>query len=257
MTMEVFFCTGTEPGKWFDRYHENTTHPELITTRVDDALGAFLTGVEERARGEASDASAPVPVALVRLPDVRLTDEMHRVVLYTEQPGIAVGKETELAEMEPERVSPAEVEGEIVNWAIGEDRQVDVPAVRDALAVAAAGVGIVLAPRPLLKVLSKKQIRHFPFVSDRSTDIALVWLVDDDCDAIQDLVGTMKGRTRGSSRGSVKAGANAAAGSKSGAKRGSVAATASTKRTRGGGGGDRRASQRRKNDRGRRNNRRR
>ncbi|QQB46069.1 hypothetical protein I6I10_11545 [Corynebacterium glucuronolyticum] len=214
MSVEVFFCTGAEPGKWFDRYHENTTHPELITSRVDDPFACFGKRVTRRAHGE----ELPVPVALTRLPDPRLSEGMHRVVLYTEEPGIAVGKETELAEISPDKVYPSEIEGEIVNWAIGEDRAVDVQAVRDGLAVSAAGVGIVLAPRPLLKVLSKKQIKHFSFASERTTDIALVWLIDDDCDAIQDLVGTMKGRTRTSSRGSAKAGQNRGTGKAAGKK---------------------------------------
>ncbi|MDD7585731.1 MAG: hypothetical protein SPK00_03920 [Corynebacterium glucuronolyticum] len=239
MSVEVFFCTGAEPGKWFDRYHENTTHPELVTTRVDDPMGCFVERVERRASGE----GLPVPVALTRLPDPRLTEDMHRVVLYTEEPGIAVGKEMELAEMEPSKVYPSEIEGEIINWAIGEDRAVDVQAVRDGLAVSAAGVGVVLAPRPLLKVLSKKQIKHFSFASERSTDIALIWLVDDDSDAIQDLVGTMKGRTRASSRGSAKAGANTRMAKP---RRGSTSATSKKQRARG-------SSQvrRKKNDRGR------
>lgn len=62
----------------------------------------------------------------------------------------------------------------------------------------AANVGIVIAPRPLLKVLSKKQVvplgLNDPTVA--RTAIALVWSKERDADDVQAFVGVAKGRTK-------------------------------------------------------------
>ena len=98
-----------------------------------------------------------------------------------------------------------DIADEILNYKIGADALVDVPSVRTALQVVAANVGVAIAPRPLLKVLSKKQVVALGF-SDSTiplTEIALVWRKEDDCDEIQDFVGVAKGRTRNTSRNSA------------------------------------------------------
>ena len=63
-------------------------------------------------------------------------------------------------------------------------------------------MGIVIAPRPLLKVLSKKQVVPLELKDPQvpQTEIALVWLKENDSEAIQDFVGIAKGRTLNSSR---------------------------------------------------------
>ena len=74
--LSLSFITGTEPDKWFRRFTDRTDHGGLRTVASDDALAQLLSG--------------DVDVALVRLPDARVTDEMHVVRLYDEQPGIAL-----------------------------------------------------------------------------------------------------------------------------------------------------------------------
>lgn len=189
--LRLVFSTGTEPGKWFRRYRDMHSAESLVTLDSDDAMSTLLAGEAD--------------VALTRLPDPRIDDSFHIVRLYEEAPGIAVPKDSVYAEV-GEDLDPEDVAEEIVNYRIGADALVDVPSVRTALQVVAANVGIVVAPRPLLKVLSKKQVVTLGF-KDPSvplTEIALVWRKADDSDEIQDFVGVAKGRTRNTSRNNVE-----------------------------------------------------
>lgn len=185
--LRLVFSTGTEPGKWFRRYRDSHPPESLVTVDADDAMDVLL----------AHEAD----LALTRLPDSRVDDSFHVVQLYEEAPGIAVPKDSVYAEV-GEDVTPEDVAEEIVNYRIAQDGSVDVPALRTALQVVAANVGVAIAPRPLLKVLSKKQVVALgledPTVA--RTVIAMVWRRADDGDEIQDFVGVAKGRTRNSSR---------------------------------------------------------
>ena len=185
--LRLAFATGTEPGKWFRRFEENTAHGGLYTIDADDALAPLVAG--------------EVDLALARLPDARVDNTFHVVRLYQEAPGIAVPKDSVYAEV-GEELALADVADEHLNYRLADSGHVDVPAVRDALQVVAANVGIAIAPRPLLKVLSKKQVVPLS-LKDESvpvTEIALVWRKEDDGEAIQDFVGVAKGRTARSSR---------------------------------------------------------
>lgn len=192
--LRLVFATGTEPGKWFERYRSNPDYGELVTLDADDALAILL--------GDEAD------LALTRIPaegaDPRIDDSFHLVRLYEEAPGIAVPKDSVYAEV-GEEIEPSDVSEEHLNYRIGDDAKVDVEAVRTGLQVVGANVGIVIAPRPLLKVLSKKQVVPLAFNDPTvaRTAIALVWRKDRDGEDIQAFVGVAKGRTKNSSRGTA------------------------------------------------------
>ena len=190
--LRLSFATGTEPGKWFERFRRATDHGGLETIDADDALGPLLSG--------------DVDVALARLPqggiDKRISeDTTHIVRLYTEARGVAVPKDSVFAEL-GESVDPRDIADEYLNYRIGPDASLDIDEIRAGLQVVAANVGIVIAPRPLLKVLSKKQVVPLELKDPQvpQTEIALVWLKENDSEAIQDFVGIAKGRTLNSSR---------------------------------------------------------
>lgn len=185
--LRLAFVTGTEPGKWFDRFAQRTRHGGLDPRDSDDPLSLLESG--------------EVDLALVRLPDARVSDHHHRVLLYEEARGVAVPKDSIFAEV-GQAVPAADLEGEMVNYRIPPSGEVDVAAVRTALQVVAANVGVVIAPRPLLKILSRKQVVPLELRDDSvpQTQIALVWHKERDGDAIQDFVGIARGRTVNSSR---------------------------------------------------------
>lgn len=186
--LTLSFTTGTEPGKWFGRFRDRTRHGGLEAFESEDALIELIDG---RAQ-----------LALVRLPHRGVGPErFHVVELYQEEKGVALPKDSELTLIEG-AVEMSDLAGQIMNYRIPVDGEVDVAAVRDALQIVAANVGVVIAPKPLLKVLSRKLVvpRQLQEESVPVTRIALVWHRDGDSDAIQDFVGIAKGRTVNSSR---------------------------------------------------------
>lgn len=178
----VAFVKGTAPSKWFDRFNERTDYPPLKSQESDDPFSLLL------------DAQATA--ALIRLPEPRLSDDFYLVTLYEEQPGIAIPKDHELTLLE--QISRADIEGEIVNYEPGDI--VEVNKVRDAIQVVAANVGVLIAPRPLLRSINSKQTEHREFIDGTPSTIALVWRKNDDSVMMQDFVGITKGRTAMSSR---------------------------------------------------------
>ena len=80
------------------------------------------------------------------------------------------------------------------------DFRVDIPDVRSALEVVAANVGIVIAPRPLLRVINKRGVKDVALSDGCPTRMAMVWLQSRDNRDIQNLVGIVRGRTARSSR---------------------------------------------------------
>ena len=185
--LTIAFVTGTEPGKWFARFRRRTEHGPLTTLDSHDPLALL------------EDGSADL--ALLRLPDERIDARFHQVSLYREAKGVAVPKDSIFAEV-GEKVAAADVADEHLNYRIADDAGIDYEALAEALQVVAAGVGVAVAPRPVLKVMSRKQVVPLELVDPTApeTSIALVWLKHKDSDAIQDFVGVAKGHTANSSR---------------------------------------------------------
>lgn len=188
--LSLAFVTGSAPGKWIRRYQQATGD----TMEVVDSPDPWAVLIDA--------PSSPPHAALIRLPDPRLdqaSEDFHVVRLYEEAPGVAVPKDSVYAEV-GEKVAESDLADEYVNLAFS--HRPDVDALREALQVVAANVGVAYGPLPLLKHLSKKQVVPLE-VSGPSvapTPVALVWRKDDDCDAIQDFVGITKGRSVRSSR---------------------------------------------------------
>lgn len=212
--LRLAFVTGTEPGKWFARYRDTTDHG-LEEIPSDDPFASLIDDTAH--------------LALLRLPDPRVGEpgeQFHQVRLYAEKPGVAVPKDSVYAEV-GEAVRPDDLADEHVNYrfipGVGDSSGLEsgsgVPAgssideLRTALQVVAANVGVAYAPAPLLKVLSKKQVvvlevrgngggaEGSTAAGEAASEIALVWKIDQDSEAIQDFVGVAKGRTRNTSRG--------------------------------------------------------
>lgn len=178
--LTIAFATGTAPSKWFRRYQE-LSGTRLTTLPSDDPF------------------SEPCDLALIRLPDPRVGESHHVVRLYEEARGVALPKDSE--------IDPARAADEIVNYTFdpAENPGVATEALRSALQVVAANVGVAFAPLPLLKALSKKQINAVAYPVDGPvTEVGLVWLKERDNDDIQDFVGVAKGRTVRSSRSNAQ-----------------------------------------------------
>lgn len=193
--LKVVFAPGVVPGKWFGRFDGRMDGWKVASAAADDPLAHVRSGAAD--------------IALVRLPgewegmpgsnvDEAAMDRLglHRVVLYEEQPGVAVPKEHVLEAVgENEEVTASDMDGEMVLY-----RGVDPVAVREHLDVVAANVGVVVAPRPLLRAVNRRGVVHRRLAGQAPTRIALVWLRERDDEVVQQFVGICRGRRSSSSR---------------------------------------------------------
>lgn len=168
-------------------------------------------------------------LGLVRLPDARMTEELHTVFLYEEEPGVAVPRESIYAQLGEQSIRVEDLSDEIVNYRIADSGEVDIPRVREALRIVAANVGVCIAPRPLLRALSKKRVTALGLEDSRYrvTQVALVWKKQQDSETIQDFVGIAKGRTPSSSRHSMSSQAHGSTSTREPARPGSSVAARS------------------------------
>jgi DNA-binding transcriptional LysR family regulator len=193
--LKIVFAPGVVPGKWLGRFDERVGGWRAAAAQADDPLGHISTGRAD--------------IAIMRVPgdwegmaghhiDESVMDRLglHRVVLYDEQPGVAAPKDHVLEAIgENETVTSDDLEGEMVLY-----RGVDPAQVRENLGVVAANVGVVVAPRPLLRSVNQRGVVHRNLDIPDVSRVALVWEKDRDDDVIQQFVGICRGRRRSSSR---------------------------------------------------------
>lgn len=201
--LKVVFVPGLLPDKWFRRF--------------DDRHGNASRGTNPRVRIASAVADDPLPYVLHGKADVAFVrmdsrgregvvkdaeasgHSIHLIELYEEQPGVAVPKDNPIA-LFPQ-VSSQDLEDEKIMWAPQPpDFRVNIPDVRSALEVVAANVGVVIAPRPLLRVINKRGVKDVALSDGRPSQLAMVWLQSRDNRDIQNLVGIVRGRTARSSR---------------------------------------------------------
>lgn len=186
--LRVVFSPGVQPDKWFGRFDERVPRWRIAGAQADNPLAYIQKGVAD--------------VALVRLGEVGVDKEkMHQVDLYDEQLGVAAPKDHPIKVMDSVRYG--ELEGEKEMYVTPANGEVDVAAVREALGVVAANVGVAIAPRPLLRAINARGVVHrdlFDVTSAGATRVALVWMRERDDDVVQDFVGICRGRKAESSR---------------------------------------------------------
>ena len=237
--LRLAFVTGTEPGKWFARYRDTTDHgleavpsDDPYASLIDDTAHLALLRLPDPRIGEPGEQFHQVRLYTEK-PGVAVPKDS----VYAEV-GEAVRPSDLADEHVNYRFVPGSGSGAGVGTSEGADAATDsasahvapfgsdIDELRAALQVVAANVGVAYAPAPLLKVLSKKQVVVLGLrgtgggaagaveesqeaagaveveeAQGAETEIALVWKVEKDSEAIQDFVGVAKGRTRNSSRG--------------------------------------------------------
>ncbi len=195
--LKVVFSPGVTPDKWFGRFDERTRGWRAAGAQTDDPI-RYITA-------QAAD------IAIVRLPAegelaaIGVDESLHHVRLYEEQIGIAAPKEHPLAAFDT--VQPTDLEelaDEIMNYQTPPNGEIDIAAVREALMVVAANVGLCIAPRPLLRAINQRGVVHRDLLDAPAeigrTRVALVWLKEHDSEVIQDFVGICRGRSAESGR---------------------------------------------------------
>lgn len=196
--LKVVFAPGVVPGKWLRRFDERADGWTAASAASDDPLSHVLSG-------SADIALLRIPGEWDGMPQHNVDAEamerlgLHRVMLYEEQPGVAAPKDHALEVVgENESVAPADIDeraGETVLY-----RGVDPAGVRENLDVVASNVGVVVAPRPLLRAVNRRGVVHRNLSGTPGTGVGLVWLRSRDDEVIQQFVGICRGRRASSSR---------------------------------------------------------
>jgi DNA-binding transcriptional LysR family regulator len=173
----VGYVPGVMPGKWEQRWRERYRRRlELVQVEVADQEQVIRSGA--------------VQMALVRGAVDR--DGMHLIPLYRETPVVVASRE-----------HPVAAYDEIDVGELADEHQHQVPplAARDAVEAVAAGTGVVVLPRSLARLHSRKDVVAVPVTGVPESPVGLAWLVDNDDPDVESFIGIVRGRTARSSRG--------------------------------------------------------
>lgn len=150
---------------------------------------------------------ATVDVAIVRLPIDRAG--LNVIALYDETPVVVCAADSHLTAAD--ELHLADLDGEVVIVSRGAVLTPDVPGaapaafdppetVDDAIALVAAGIGVVIVPMSLARLHHRKDTSWRPLADGPSSSVAIAWRVDADNALVDTFVGIVRGRTANSSR---------------------------------------------------------
>jgi DNA-binding transcriptional LysR family regulator len=170
--------------------------------RVELVLRAIA--VDEQAEELSTGA---VDAALVRLPLER--DGLSVIRLYDETPVAIVGADSHLTAAD--ELDLADLAGEVLIVPRDDVLGVQVPGTlspafdppadtEEALALVAAGAGVVLAPMSLARLHARKDLASRPVRDAPVSTMALAWPADATTPDVEAFVGIVRGRTARSSR---------------------------------------------------------
>lgn len=200
-TIRLGFVPGVIPAKWVRIWRER--HPNW---------NLELVALESMDRGAAVHRSE-VDVALVRPPLV--SRSLHAVVLYEEQPVVVFPKDHHFAAADSlnfEDLAPEVHLNPLDNaylWP-GPDGSVALPGIAAkerpadtaaAIALVAAGIGVLVVPQSLARLHHRKDLTFAPLTAGPVAPVALVWRQDDERELIEEFHGIVRGRTENSTRG--------------------------------------------------------
>ncbi|RVW03527.1 LysR substrate-binding domain-containing protein [Rhodococcus spongiicola] len=189
------YVPGVTPAKWVRIWGERMPESplELIAVDAADAAAAL--------RGDRADA------ALLRLPIER--DGLSMIPLYAEVPVVVVPKDHVFTAAE--QITLADLADELVldplDTPLVWDQLPGRPALDrpastgDAIALVAAGVGVVVVPQSLARLHHRKDLTYRPLDGAPESRVALSWVEDRTTNLVDEFIGIVRGRTANSSRG--------------------------------------------------------
>lgn len=196
--MRLAHVPGVSPGKWVRTWRERQPEVELVLLQVAAAEAEALV----RERG--ADA------VLLRLPIDRTG--LSAIPLYTETTVVVFPKDHHLAaadtdaELAVEDIADDVVlhpRDDVLDWDGPPGRPaVERPATTgDAVALVAAGVGLLVVPQSLARLHHRRDLTYRAVAGVPASQVALSWLAEETTDDIETFVGIVRGRTVNSSRG--------------------------------------------------------
>jgi DNA-binding transcriptional LysR family regulator len=191
VTFRVGFVTGAMPDRWADTWRQRRREPiELVPLAEEEQERLLRDGT--------------VDMAIVRLPVDR--DGLHLVRLYDELPVAVMSTEHLLTLADEVTTSDLTDEQLVIPERSGwrpEAEQLPWPPMseRDALETVAAGTGVAVMPMSLARLHHRRDATYRVVTDLPSTGVGLAWLVENDGELPQAMVGIVRGRRENSSRG--------------------------------------------------------
>lgn len=195
------YVPGATPAKWARVWRERLPQTPLALVQLEsaDVPRALVEG----------DADA----VLGRLPVNK--DVMHAIALYDEVAVVVASRDHTIAALEEtDTVTLADLADEVVQhplddvlW-IAEPRPGQEPyeraaSTKEAVAVVAAGVGVLIVPKSLARLHRRKDTVYREISDGPIAPVGLVWPRDSAHELVEEIVGIVRGRTAQSSRGRV------------------------------------------------------
>lgn len=194
-SFRLAYVPGVTPAKWVRTWHERLPEVPLTLMQVP---AAEATGI---VRDRGADA------VLLRLPIDRTG--LHAIPLYTETTVVVVPKDHLVAAAE--EVSAEDLADDVVlhplDDTLGWEQLPGRPAVErpattaDAIALVAAGVGLLVVPQSLARLHHRRDLTYRPVSDAPQSPVALSWLEDETTDLMEQFIGIVRGRTVNSTRG--------------------------------------------------------
>lgn len=204
--LTVTFVPGVTPGKWIHRWEERMPGVPLVSTPVPESrqLDAVLAG-------EVDMAFVRLPVDKTGLHVIPLYNELSVVVAPKDHP-IAAFDELNVEDLADEYLlaNPDDFpEWRDISTEIAAGTRKPLPpmaSIEEALDLVEAGLGILILPMSVGRLLSRKTLRSRLLHGVAETSIALAWidsfqpLPAEDEAVIQEFIGVVRGRSANSSR---------------------------------------------------------
>ncbi|MFE0187540.1 LysR substrate-binding domain-containing protein [Streptomyces sp. NPDC059008] len=194
-SFRLAYVPGVTPTKWVRIWNERLPDIPLTLIGVPAAEACAVL------RGGGADAG------FVRLPVDR--DDLSAIPLYTEATVVVVPKDHVVAAVD--EVSAEDLADEIVLHPLDDtldwERLPGRPAIErpattaDAIALVAAGVGVLVVPQSLARLHHRKDLTYRPVLDAPASRVALSWPQEETTDLVEDFIGIVRGRTVNSSRG--------------------------------------------------------
>ncbi|MFG2286178.1 LysR substrate-binding domain-containing protein [Streptomyces sp. NPDC048595] len=194
-SFRLAYVPGVTPTKWVRIWNERL--PDIPLTLIG-VSAAEACGV---LRDGGADAG------FVRLPVDR--DDLSAIPLYTETTVVVVPKDHVVAAVD--EVSAEDLADDIVLHPLDDtldwERLPGRPAIErpattaDAIALVAAGVGVLVVPQSLARLHHRKDLTYRPVLDAPASRVALSWPQEETTDMVEDFIGIVRGRTVNSSRG--------------------------------------------------------
>ncbi|MEU4605737.1 LysR substrate-binding domain-containing protein [Kribbella sp. NPDC023972] len=189
------YVPGVTPAKWARIWQERSRGIPL------DLIQVTAADADSLVRGREIDA------ALLRLPIDRTG--LHAIPLYVETTVVVIPKDHVVTAVEEVTAEDLADElmlhplDDVLDWERPPGRVIDErPATTaDAVALVAAGTGLVVVPQSLARLHHRRDLTYRPLVDAPESGVALSWPEDETTELMEQLIGIVRGRTVNSSRG--------------------------------------------------------